>query len=397
MNLFFFDEMDLIRFFNQKKLHSSIIKKILIEAEIYYMIKWEYVKNEICISWGNNLEKACKVGDINYIKKNISNNFEKDFSIFDRYWGRPLNRWDIQKGFEIACKNNYIEIVDFLYEKYKKYQTKIRRLFDFDSINFYDGLRCSCENGNLELVKLLHLKGLDIKNFLPLACYSQNLELIKFLIEKGADNFNGGFENACCKGNFNIINYLLIKGASNLNEGLKRASRAGHYILVKYLINLGANDFNEALFDACYEDNLDIVELLIKCGAKNIKQGFKVSVYSGQVTLIKYFINLGYDIKKLLMQILAQNNNLKESYIKNIKKIIDIPEILNELKLFKWMLKKYLFNLEKLFILAFNNNNEKYCICLIEEGVILENIDLKKIIAKDEKMNYIMDIIKSKK
>jgi hypothetical protein len=328
----------------------------------------------------NNFIRACEPGDINYLEKNISNNYQKNSTVFGYYYGPPVNNFSIERGFIIACEKDDINIVAFIYKNYKIYHYSRTHFLDFNSINFYRGLDCACQKGNLNIVKLLFQYGFEVDKFLTDACYSNNLKLLKFLIKKGANNFNEGFKTACHFGNMPLILFLISKGANNLNDGLEKASRLSSINLMKFLINLGADDFNKALHGACYEDNLNIIDFLIKCGANNLREAFNVAIYCGNLTLIKYFVNLGLNLKKKLMYLLIDRYDNKTS-IKNIEKIdYDIPLNLNNTQLFKWLLDKNLFNLEKLFIKAYNNSKEYYCIYLIEKGVIINN---KKLLNND--------------
>ena len=78
------------------------------------------------------------------------------------------------------------------YDLFSKYAMDT---FNFNSLEYFNGfLDLSCENGNLEMVKLM--------------------------IEKGVTNLNNGLYNACEDGHSEIVEFLLKHGADDVEEAL---------------------------------------------------------------------------------------------------------------------------------------------------------------------------------
>lgn len=122
----------------------------------------------------------------------------------------------------------------------------------------------SCNNGNIEGVKLAISRGVNSWNYgLYNASFFGHIDIVKLLISKGAHNWNDAFAGACVKGHIEILKLLISKGANNLNEGLHEACIDNNIELVKFLISCGADDYNDGLRRACKEGFTHIVNLLI--------------------------------------------------------------------------------------------------------------------------------------
>jgi hypothetical protein len=172
-------------------------------------------------------------------------------------------------------------------------------------------LENACLDGNLDLVKSLCEKGVDIHSFddLPfrLACGNGHLEISKFLLEKGAYIHacdDHGFRIACENGHIQIAKFLYERGAdiSVLEDyPLRCACQNGHIELVKFLIEKGANDrmaFDIAFDTACSRGHLEVVKLLVSRGASVKRNIISIILLFGShehFEIIKFFIENGAD------------------------------------------------------------------------------------------------------
>lgn len=169
----------------------------------------------------------------------------------------------VEKGAKITNRELKLAI------EYNNYQI-FKLLFDScgcDNCNLYDYFCFAIKKGNIEIVKLLLKRGIDIKNKLPFilydACLKGDPEIIKLLIEEGAD--------------------FTVKD----NYPLTWAIRNNQIDIVELLIQKGVdvtvND-NKAIISACYGNNIEIAKLLLKAGAdptaQKCKAFFNVLLYT---------------------------------------------------------------------------------------------------------------------
>lgn len=86
-------------------------------------------------------------------------------------------------------------------------------------LDIKDGLRTSCENGYLNLVKLLLLDPRVMNeedNSLELACLKGHLEIVKILIKDGRFNKQHALEAACHSGRLEIVEFLIFNYSKNI-------------------------------------------------------------------------------------------------------------------------------------------------------------------------------------
>jgi len=174
----------------------------------------------------------------------------------------PLNEITDTTRFYDACKNGDLDTVKSLYIE--------------DKDNYEDGIRISCEHGQLEIVKYLLEQPNFRKNvhFIPglsEACINGHIEIIKFLSEyeyKGIKpNFNAGLYTVLYAGvhndNFDITNFeqrLNILGPKctkiALNYCLSTLIVKKKYTIeiLSKLISYGANDWSSQHPDEYYND-----------------------------------------------------------------------------------------------------------------------------------------------
>ena len=125
----------------------------------------------------------------------------------------------------------------------KKYYLYINNILSCDSSDKY--FITELENGNLNLIKLLHKNGANINiwNGLPfrLACIYGHLEIVKYLNGYNIDLHamqELGLRLACEAGNLNIVKYLVEHGCNIHvlhNSPLLLAFEQGHTDIVNYI------------------------------------------------------------------------------------------------------------------------------------------------------------------
>lgn len=112
--------------------------------------------------------------------------------------------------FKVACENGHLEIVKLLYSKYKD-------VIDINS-DFSSALSFACENGHFEIVKYLCENGADdsVSEYygFKICCEKGWLKIVKYFVEKGHNirmSNDAGFINACINNNIDIVKYFLTK------------------------------------------------------------------------------------------------------------------------------------------------------------------------------------------
>lgn len=192
---------------------------------------------------------ACENGDINQVIKFLN---DKNFDINNRdicyeWMVSPRTRENLtnltlkknsprfitinlnslrEYGFQLACKNGHINIVELLLNiKHKgcdKYSDTLSGNINVHADNEL-AFRMACENGHNDIVKLLlSLTGDDYINvhvacdhaFLS-ACYTGKIQVIKTLLSLEGDRYfnvitnESGFRYACINGQIEIMKLLL--------------------------------------------------------------------------------------------------------------------------------------------------------------------------------------------
>ena len=138
----------------------------------------------------------------------------------------------------------------------------------------------ACMQGQLESVKLLYSKGVDINNQegkpLLFACQSNHTNVIQFLIDHGARldlNAQSIINTACQKGYLDLLKKLVrykLKPQINPNSYIS-AVIGKHIPIISYLITLGADihgDNGYMLKEADRDDDYSILEFCLGMGLK---------------------------------------------------------------------------------------------------------------------------------
>jgi ankyrin repeat protein/CII-binding regulator of phage lambda lysogenization HflD len=187
-------------------------------------------------------------------------------------------------------------------------------------------LHKACEKGNLEAVKYLVEKGVNVnmeneERLTPLyyACQKGDLELVRYLVERGV-NIQAKSKygetplyGACWRDNLELIKYLVEKGANIQAKSygetpLATTARAGNLEAVKYLVGQGANvsvrdeEGNTPLHQACQKGDLELVKYLVEKGVnvnvKNINGNtpLLLACKGNDLELVKYLVEEGADV-----------------------------------------------------------------------------------------------------
>ena len=111
-------------------------------------------------------------------------------------------------------------------------------------------LKKACKYGNLEVLKYLHSRGVDIRSHysdaLKLASQYGHLEVVIYLVENGCKiraRNDYAVRSASARGHLDVVIYLVERGANiraNNDYAIKWASHNGHHKVVNYLIKRGA-------------------------------------------------------------------------------------------------------------------------------------------------------------
>lgn len=147
-----------------------------------------------------------------------------------------------------ACRGYHTNVVDFFLSN-----PTYCGISGISGINiFNDGLIGACEEGYLDLVKLM--------------------------IENGANNFDDGLvSTCCCCGNYEIAKLMIEKGATVLEDHFIHACSLGRLDLVKLLIGYGHGTFcyDYALQLACRNHRYEVIKLLLIYGATSLNEGLE--------------------------------------------------------------------------------------------------------------------------
>ncbi|MCX2449705.1 ankyrin repeat domain-containing protein [Pedobacter sp. PLR] len=227
----------------------------------------------------------------------------------------------IEKGdLHEACYNQNIkEVKQFLVGIKPTLLNK--KLTDYSNLIQGTPLQIVCNNGNLDIVKLLIEAGADkeIKDVgrqspLSIAISNKHDGIAKYLIESAADIHSKGPNNlqpihfACSYGNREIIELLLSKGIDiNLVDSLKSSLLdfttslgGGNLEATKTLVENGIDNkyFATAFKWACWRNNPEIAKYLLDSGA----------AFEGETTskseLLFWICGLGYtEIVKILLEL----------------------------------------------------------------------------------------------
>ena len=175
--------------------------------------------------YGNFLSEMCYTGDYELV--NI---------IINKYYAN-LDSNSINNAFYNACSGNNIDIIELLFKKFGN-------VFNYD-----EALCISCKNNNINIVKFLLDRNLDL--------------------DFDYDN-NYAFKIACNKGNVEIVNMLIkylkhndIKLGMIFSNVHQKSDIAIATILLDNLPHIKKLEYYERLFKkSCKKNNFEMAKLL---------------------------------------------------------------------------------------------------------------------------------------
>ena len=196
-----------------------------------------------------------------------------------------MSRELFEKKFELALMNNNLKLIDDIL-------TRNRQI----TLRGESPILFACKNSNLDTIKLLLNKGLDInysnqyqETPLFIACKNNRFDIVDFLLDNGAQEsinistkFNGTpLSIVCTSGYINILRRLINAGAniSEINKGdtlLIKACKSNQFEIIRFLLNNGPEEYinyqnkngETPLFIACKNNRVDIVSFLLGNGAQ---------------------------------------------------------------------------------------------------------------------------------
>ena len=203
----------------------------------------------------------------------------------------------------VACSKGDLQTLE-------TYMPQIVTATDINNI-CYKGVEYACENGHLDIIKYLVLRGANVHfinhhygydyGFRAACCFGY-LEVVKYFISQGINpqtQNNYGVRHACAKGHLEVVQYLVTQGAdihSQNEEGVINACANGHLEVVQYLVAQGANVHvrnNRACMLACVGDRLPIVQYLVEhCNIRIYNKWdylYKEAKEADSTSVVEYF------------------------------------------------------------------------------------------------------------
>lgn len=264
---------------------------------------------------------------------------DKNVNLNDKFCGNTL--------LGVACSYGKLETVEYLVSKHVNLETP---LYQLETVQKETALTKAIRHNRIDVVDYLLKSGAKFqtfdgttpKNDLEITCENGNLELLKLIIDFGYpltdEQLLGAMTAAALNNHINIFEYLLTDKKANINVEyfdetvLGNAAISASLETIQYLVNHGADvnggkaRVSTPLHRAVTFNRLDIAKYLIGKGADvNV-----VGVYSdsGGKTdrLLTQAIQKGYfDMIKLLVENGA-SVNYKEEWFDENETILDVAK-----------------------------------------------------------------------
>lgn len=170
-------------------------------------------------------------------------------------------------------------------------------------------LNQACEDGDIKKVESLIQSGpvLIDDETLKYSCRGRNVEIVKLMILKGANDFNSGLYSSCTHDDIEIAELMIngyndcndCNGATNFEESYKYACARGSIKIVKILAEkLDINAIGSGFSEACKYDCLKIVTYILEKykeiidTSKYWDQWFYDACGRNKMTVIRYVIDM---------------------------------------------------------------------------------------------------------
>lgn len=181
-----------------------------------------------------------------------------------------LNKGGISKngfnsGFVGACQNGHLELVKLMMYKHENAWPR--------------ALYVTFKNNQKEVLKILmqYPKCIEFMNSgnrnihwnvcLWGACEGGHRGMADIAIDNRADEYEVGLYQAASHGQLNMVKYMIQCGATDLDTAMMMAAREGYMPIVEYLVSQYASDWNYALREAAKHNKIEMVEYMLKKGA----------------------------------------------------------------------------------------------------------------------------------
>ncbi|AKI80552.1 ankyrin repeat-containing protein [Niemeyer virus] len=244
----------------------------------------------------------------------------------------PINECEI--AIKSIIKHNEISVFKFIINN--KFNFRLKYTY-FGHIYPPRLMHLSCEKGNLQIVKFLHLmknNTIQLDNFLIPAVKSKCINIVKYIFDNSGDicleKINLALLESCRDCCLDSIKYLISKGADiNANKctGFIETIKTGNLEIIKYLVTQGANynDYTTQIwYWTLHPKKSKVIEYMMTINTQiNLDETyiFHPIIQQENIELVKYAVSKGYefDIEKMIhfARILNRSNIIE--YLESIK------------------------------------------------------------------------------
>ena len=250
----------------------------------------------------NEVEAILQSHDSEKLKEMIETNRITDINMCDE------DRW--KSLLMTACVYGDIKCVEVLLDN-------SAIIINQERLEHYP-LLCACRCGNIDILKLMLARGLEINDALILSCfeektYSHNYHIILLFGYIKDFNYRNNYHcflrGVCKAGNINLATKLLEKGAYRVKkfifDSLCAAIEGCHVEIVRLLLTwdtkgkrLSNEDLKEALKRAAWYGNIEIVRSIVEYGidAASLTCVLPLFAVKNHVNVVEYLIDNGADI-----------------------------------------------------------------------------------------------------